>query len=177
MNRVKTKRKTVKRDAKRYSFSFEKSLINAFIEKAGECGYNTTEALEVLMQKATEGLLPKKESFLKKLTKAKEESLMNGINPMDITFVINSSDVDRLEKELSEGSVVIKTTEPGGGPKTSQGISFNGIPVVTMDAIKNGEVATIVIKRDSGLTRAEIAETLEKIGQHGLANHYKEEKI
>lgn len=60
MNRVKTKRKTVKRDAKRYSFSFEKSLINAFIEKAGECGYNTTEALEVLMQKAIDGLLPKK---------------------------------------------------------------------------------------------------------------------
>ena len=59
-NSVKTKRKAVKRDSKRYSFSFEKSLINAFIEKAAECGYNTTEALEVLMQKAIEGLLPRK---------------------------------------------------------------------------------------------------------------------
>ena len=59
-NSVKTKRKAVKRDSKRYSFSFEKSLINAFIQKAGECGYNTTEALEVLMQKAIDGLLPRK---------------------------------------------------------------------------------------------------------------------
>ena len=35
-------------------------MINAFIQKAGECGYNTTEALEVLMQKAIDGLLPRK---------------------------------------------------------------------------------------------------------------------
>lgn len=49
------------------SFRFNVELLNRFSEFAKVNGYNCTEGLEVLMIKAMEGLLPKKESVLKKV--------------------------------------------------------------------------------------------------------------
>jgi len=55
------------------SFRFNVELLNRFSEFAKVNGYNCTEGLEVLMIKAMEGLLPKKESVLKKVRKIGED--------------------------------------------------------------------------------------------------------
>lgn len=59
-NKVKTRRRKDRKPSKLYHFKFEIELKDKFVKVAEEAGYNTTEALEVLMQKAIEGLLPKK---------------------------------------------------------------------------------------------------------------------
>lgn len=57
------------------SFRFDVELLKRFSEFAKVNGYNCTEGLEVLMIKAMEGLLPKKESILKKVTKIAEDKI------------------------------------------------------------------------------------------------------
>lgn len=64
-NTVKTKRKQYKRNSRAMSFRILEDIADAFVKKAEECGYNTTEALELVMQRAINGLLPKKEPKVK----------------------------------------------------------------------------------------------------------------
>lgn len=60
-NTVKTKRKKYKRNSRAMTFRILEDIADAFIEKAELSGYNTTEALELLMKLAVTGLLPPKE--------------------------------------------------------------------------------------------------------------------
>ncbi len=62
-NKSKTRRRELndkKRDTRKMTFAFKTDLANSFVELAEKLGYNNTEALELLMQKAIEGLLPRK---------------------------------------------------------------------------------------------------------------------
>lgn len=60
-NAVKTKRKEYKRNSRAMTFRILEDIADAFISKAEASGYNTTEALELLMKLAITGLLPPKE--------------------------------------------------------------------------------------------------------------------
>lgn len=71
-NKVKTRRRKDRKPSKIYHFKFEIDLRDQFVKVAEEAGYNTTEALEVLMQKAIKGLLPKK-PIVRELTPEEKE--------------------------------------------------------------------------------------------------------
>lgn len=76
-NKSKTRRRELndqKRDTRKMTFAFKTDLANSFVELAENLGYNNTEALELLMQKAIEGLLPRKvTSYIKELTPEEKE--------------------------------------------------------------------------------------------------------
>lgn len=63
-NKVKTRRRKDRKPSKIYHFKFEIDLRDQFVKVAEKAGYNTTEALEVLMKKAIEGLLPSKQELV-----------------------------------------------------------------------------------------------------------------
>lgn len=71
-NKVKTRRRKDRKPSKIYHFRFETDLRDQFVKVAEKAGYNTTEALEVLMQKAIKGLLPKK-PIVRELTPEEKE--------------------------------------------------------------------------------------------------------
>ena len=75
------------------SFRFDVDLLKRFSEFAKVNGYNCTEGLEVLMIKAMEGLLPKKESIVRKIAEDKVRHAENIKDVMNTTIAMNSSDI------------------------------------------------------------------------------------
>lgn len=162
-NKVKTRRRKDRKASKLYHFRFETELKDKFVKVAEEAGYNTTEALEVLMQKAIEGLLPKKVVIKEMLDTKIQNIFENEVIPSSVSFRMNTTTRDQFIAELlNNNSYVSKETQPGGGPQKltnkKESVIYNGFQVEIDNSLADEMVWTMIsgsihIGKDIGETK------------------------